>query len=298
MRLNYIKLIESKIKRYRTLHTNKVTSRVLDGSYISLYKGRSMNFAELREYVLGDDIRDIDFKASARNTSDKLLVKQYIAEKKHNIMLCLDTNKRMCANTEKGEEKREIALVLAGALAYLVSKNGDYVGAIYEGENIVKHHAFKTGDINIETILEGYIKETTMDNNSTIRKSVEYILQNFRRKMIILIVTDIEGIRELDESLLKQLKANNDVLLIAIEDSTSFGENMYNVVEKEYLPDFITSDKRLAKLQIEKKQQIYNEVDLKLKRCKIPYSLIDNGNEIDTKIIELLNKHKNEKRKF
>lgn len=298
MKLKYIMLIESKLKKYRTIHTNKLTSRVLDGSYVSVHKGRSMNFSELREYVAGDDIRDIDFKASARNTSKKLLVKQYIADKKHNIMLCMDTNKRMLADTGDGEEKREVALVSAGALAYLVSKNGDYVSATYGTQNSIKHYPFKSGNINIETILEGYYKEVTMDNESTIIKDIEYILQNFRKKMIILIVTDIEGIRQMDERLLKQLKANNDVLMIVIEDANAVGENVYSVANERYLPDFITSDKKLEKLQIKKKKQIYKECDMKLKKCKIPYSLINNSNEIDTKIIELLNKNKNEKRSF
>lgn len=76
------------MKGYKTIYTTKATSRIIDGSYNSIYKGRSMNFDELREYVVGDDIKDMDWKASAR--SQKLLVRQYIAEKKHNIMLVMD----------------------------------------------------------------------------------------------------------------------------------------------------------------------------------------------------------------
>ena len=72
MRLNYIMKIESQLKRYRTISTNRLTSRILDGSYVSMYKGRSMNFDELREYEQGDDIRDIDFKASASFVSGQL----------------------------------------------------------------------------------------------------------------------------------------------------------------------------------------------------------------------------------
>ena len=52
MRLNYIMKIESQLKRYRTISTNRLTSRILDGSYVSMYKGRSMNFDELREFSL------------------------------------------------------------------------------------------------------------------------------------------------------------------------------------------------------------------------------------------------------
>lgn len=83
MRMNYIAKIQSNLKGNRVIQTKKATSRLLDGSYYSIYKGRSMNFDELREYVAGDEVKDIDWKASSR--SQKLLVRQYIAEK--NIIL-------------------------------------------------------------------------------------------------------------------------------------------------------------------------------------------------------------------
>ena len=78
MRMNYISKVQSNLKGNTNIQTNRATSRILDGSYHSIYKGRSMNFDELREYVAGDDIKDMDWKASAR--SQKLLVRQYIAE--------------------------------------------------------------------------------------------------------------------------------------------------------------------------------------------------------------------------
>ena len=105
------------------------TSRIIDGSYNSIYKGRSMNFDELREYVVGDDIKDMDWKASAR--SQKLLVRQYIAEKKHNIMLVMDAGKRMLGYANDVQEKSDVALMAAGTLAYMVCDNGDYVSATY-----------------------------------------------------------------------------------------------------------------------------------------------------------------------
>ena len=125
MNLDYVSKIKFGLKRYKTIATDKATSRVLDGSYNSIYKGRSMNFDELREYVPGDDIKDIDWKATSR--SQKVLIRQYIAEKKHNIMLVMDANRRMLAETKTGENKGEVALMAGGTLGYMVTDNGDYV---------------------------------------------------------------------------------------------------------------------------------------------------------------------------
>ena len=76
MNLDYVSKIKFGLKRYKTIATDKATSRVLDGSYNSIYKGRSMNFDELREYVPGDDIKDIDWKlhqGARRSLSDSTL---------------------------------------------------------------------------------------------------------------------------------------------------------------------------------------------------------------------------------
>lgn len=221
MKMKYISQIASNLKRYKTIRTNRVTSQILDGSYRSLYKGRSMNFDELREYVPGDDIKDIDWKASARN-HPKLLVKQYIAEKKHNIMLVLDTNKRMLANASDTEEKRQVALLGAGTLAYLINQNGDYTGAIIPTEQSLKLFPFKTGLFNIENILEYYNKNVTMTNQSSINTALDYIVRNFRRNMILIVVTDLQGIRDIPETTLKRLMVMNDVLMLNVSDAAIF----------------------------------------------------------------------------
>lgn len=294
MRMKYITQIQANLKRYKTISTNRATSRILDGSYHSVYKGKSMNFDELREYVVGDDRKDIDWKASAR--SQKMLVKQYIAEKKHNIMMVMDTNRRMLADTKELESKYEVALMSAGTLACLVSQNGDYVGAIYSTEQSVKHFPFKTGLMNIENILEHYHKSVTMQNKSDMDKTLDYIIRNFRRKMILVIVTDMEGIREISETTFKRLLIQHDILLIRISDADMTGKKVYNMNEEKYLPEFFTSNKKLAKLQEKKWKERYKECIEKLRHFGIAMSTIDHRKDIDTKLMELLHKHKYEKR--
>ena len=74
MKLKYVNKIKANIKVY----ANNKSSNILDGTYKSVYKGKSMNFEHLREYVINDDVKDIDWKSSAR--SGTLLVKQFISE--------------------------------------------------------------------------------------------------------------------------------------------------------------------------------------------------------------------------
>lgn len=289
MRMKYISQIQASLKRYRTIPTKKVTSRILDGSYRSVYKGKSMNFDELREYVVGDDRKDIDWKASAR--SQKMLVKQYIAEKKHNIMLVMDTNRRMLADTKELEPKWETALLSAGTLAYLVNQNGDYVSAIYSTEHSMEHFPFKMGLMNIENILEHYQKNVTMKNRSNIEKTLDYILRNFRRRMILIVVTDLEGIRGISETTLKRIITLHDILVMHINDAEATGEMVYNMEKERYLPEFFTRNKKLAKLQKERQETVYKECEDKLKRFGIAVTTVGHKQEIDTKLTSLLHRH-------
>ena len=290
MRLEYISRIKDGLKRYKTISTKKTTSRVLDGSYNSIYKGRSMNFDELREYVPGDDVKDIDWKATSR--SQKVLIRQYIAEKKHNLMLVMDTNRRMLADTSEGEEKKEVALIGGGSLAYMVTSNGDYVSAIYSDGEKMCRFPFRMGFLNLETILSGYNKAVNLKNNSNIDQSLEYIIRNIRRRMIVVIVTDMEGISKVSESLLRQLILVHDVLLINVSDADVFGKNVYGIEQSDYLPAYITRSKKLRKLQQEEKRRVLAECDNKLKRNGIAMTTIRSSNNVERGIIELLEKHK------
>ena len=290
MRLEYISRIKDGLKRYKTISTKKTTSRVLDGSYNSIYKGRSMNFDELREYVPGDDVKDIDWKATSR--SQKVLIRQYIAEKKHNIMLVMDTNRRMLADTSEGEEKREVALIGGGSLAYMVTSNGDYVSAIYSDGEKMCRFPFRMGFLNLETILSGYNKAVNLKNNSNIDQSLEYIIRNIRRRMIVVIVTDMEGISKVSESLLRQLILVHDVLLINVSDADVFGKNVYGIEQSDYLPAYITRSKKLRKLQQDEKRRVLAECDNKLKRNGIAMTTIRSSSHVERGIIELLEKHK------
>ena len=206
-----------------------------------------MNFDELREYVPGDDIKDIDWKATSR--SQKVLIRQYIAEKKHNVMLVLDANRRMLAETKTGEDKGEVALMAGGTLAYMVTDNGDYVSGLYYHDEKMERSPFKTGFLNLEFLLEGYAKCLTPTNKSDLNGILSYIMHNIKRRMIVVMVTDTEGVLTLKDNLLGQITVVHDVLLIRVSDSDIFGKKVYNVESRGYMPPFISQSRSLQRKQ-------------------------------------------------
>ena len=290
MNLDYVSKIKFGLKRYKTIATDKATSRVLDGSYNSIYKGRSMNFDELREYVPGDDIKDIDWKATSR--SQKVLIRQYIAEKKHNVMLVLDANRRMLAETKTGEDKGEVALMAGGTLAYMVTDNGDYVSGLYYHDEKMERSPFKTGFLNLEFLLEGYAKCLTPTNKSDLNGILSYIMHNIKRRMIVVMVTDTEGVLTLKDNLLGQITVVHDVLLIRVSDSDIFGKKVYNVESRGYMPPFISQSRSLQSKQKKIQEDMEKQAIKKLNRYGIPWVEVDTAERVDGKIAELLEKNK------
>ena len=280
----------TKIKANISIYSNKKTINILDGSYKSIYKGRSMNFEDLREYVIGDNVKDIDWKASAR--SKNLLVRQYIAEKKHNIMLVMDTGKKMLADTKLNESKSNVALMSAGTIAYLANKNGDYVGSLYGKDNKITYFPFKSDLNNIERILTNYNKDIQTSSESSVQQSLDYISRYIKKKMIIFVITDIDGIQNISERTLKNLSSMHDILFVNITDADITNNMAFDIENESYIPKLIFSNKKLRKLEQELKEQIYHNWEKKLKRLVIVMVSLCSNIEIPGKVIELLEKHR------
>ncbi|SBN59154.1 PF01882 family protein [Propionibacterium freudenreichii] len=83
----------TRIKTSLTIPAQRRVAGLLDGAYASIHAGRSLDFADLRAYVPGDDVKDIDWNATAR--SDEVLVKRYVGDRKHTIMVVVDTGREM-----------------------------------------------------------------------------------------------------------------------------------------------------------------------------------------------------------
>lgn len=285
MNMKYI----TKIKANLSIYTKKKTSNILEGTYNSIYKGKSMNFEDLREYVIGDNVKDIDWKASAR--SNKILIKQFMAEKKHNILFILDSGKKMLADTRELDSKKEVALMAVGTICYLIDKNGDSISAIHKGKDNIKLFPFKTGLYNIEKILNSYDKEIGIENN--LEELINYVLKFIRRRMIIFVVTDIDGMSNISEETLRKLSLLHDVMFINISDALMTGDNVFDIDQDDYIPDYILEDEKLKNLELEIKTKIYDETKEKFKKYKIISTTINKQKDIVNDVFKLLERRKN-----
>ena len=286
MKLNYI----NKIKANISIHSNKRSTNILEGTYKSVFRGKSMNFENLREYTIDDDVKDIDWKSSARNRIP--LVKQFIAERKHNILIIIDTGLKMLADTDKHESKKELALFSAGTIGYLAIKNNDYVGMLFKDQKI-EFKPFKYNLYNLEQYLCDY-EANKQEEDIEIEELIEFTAKNIPKKKIVFIVTDIAGMNSIKTPTLKKLKYNSDISIININDNYMTGEDVFDIKDKNYIPSLFLKDKRLFETEKKIKEKLLQDNIDRFKNLNIKTTSISTLEELDEKIIKLLEEKKYE----
>lgn len=285
MKLNYV----NKIKANIDIYSNKKTNNILDGTYKSIYRGKSMNFENLREYVINDEIKDIDWKASAKTNT--LYVKQFIAEKKHNILFIIDNDIKMTADTDQHESKKNIALYTAGTIGYIAIKNNDYIGILYKDSKKINYKPFKNNLYNLENYLCEFDKSTN-SNNIDPNQLLEYAYKNISKRMIIVLITDIKGIDLIKDNILKKIKTKHDLLIVNIADNYMTGNNVFDISNNKYITNFLLKDKKLNQVEKQIREEIMNNNKDKLQKNNICITTISSLKEINFKTIRLLEEHK------
>ena len=278
-----------KIKRNISIQASKKSTNLLEGLYKSVFQGKSMDFDDLRDYVIGDNNKDIDWKSSIRHGS--LLVRRYCAYRRHNFVFIIDSGKKFTGLTTTLENKSDVSLYTFGTLAYLINKNDDDLTKVYNKNSTLTSTPFKTGALNIETSMNDIEQNIHLDNNHDINEMLEYPLKHFKRKMIYIVISDLDGANNITEKVLKKVTASHDLLFINISDASIYGDNLFDINENKNIPLFISKNKKLKEIEENIKKETYDSCVKKFKKYKISTVTISSKNEIVNNLIDLLERH-------
>ena len=144
---------------------------------------------------------------------------------------------------------------------------------------------------NIEKILNSYEKEIDAENN--LENLINYVLKFIRRRMIIFVVTDIEGMSNISEGTLRKLSLLHDVMFVNVSDALMTGYNAFDVDQDSYIPDYILEDEKLKEIELEIKTKIYEETKEKFRKYKIVTTTINKQKDIVNDVLKLLERRKN-----
>jgi uncharacterized protein (DUF58 family) len=175
-----------KVRRIE-IKTRGIVDQIFSGEYHSVFKGRGMEFAEVREYQYGDDIRSIDWNVSARFNHP--FVKIFEEERELTVMLLVDFSKSSQYGT-KTALKNEIAVEICACLAFSAIKNNDKVGAILFTDEIEKFIPPKKGKSHILRILRELLYFEPKGTKTSIRTGLEYLNRVIKKKSITFLVSD------------------------------------------------------------------------------------------------------------
>lgn len=290
-----------KVRKKMDIHSMHRVRNVLTGNYGSVFKGRSMDFDDLREYSYGDDIKDIDWKATARSRS--VMIRRYIAVRKHNILIVADNGNSMAALAPSGEPKGEVATFCAGVMAYIAQHHGDLVGMVYGNHGGNTRYAMKEDTAYLENFLGRYAHSIKLDSpGSDINSLLTYIMKGYRERLFIVVITDPDSAETIDSEIIRKLNARHEQMFIMVEDSPMTNEilrdkDVRDVEGKVRLPQFYRKDKKLAKAEKNYREAQKVKIKKALRHFRIASTFIDSSDHAISAIVKMLEEQKHARRK-
>lgn len=280
--LDYLGRIRGRIH----LATKRKTSNVLSGGFTSLFLGPSLDFNDLKEYTFGDNVKDIDWRASSR--AGKTLVRRYVAERKHNILFIGDCGSKMKGDTSKGQQKSDLALMVFGTFAYLADRQGADFSLAYSTPKGVRLGIFRSGTDHLEEQLYDYRDYIEEEPKQNLEELSDILTDRVSRRKITVYITDMSGLAAMDERVLRKITYRDDVKVICIDDAYLAGSGTYDIDSGFYPDDFFLADRRFAEAEREERKARMNEIEKRFSRYRVGLVTISGENEIVDALMALL----------
>ncbi len=198
--------------RHIEIQTRRLLRGTLIGDYSSAQKGSGLEFDQLREYQVGDDVRFIDWNASAR--SDKILVKQYIEERNRTVMILVDCSASMLYGSSE-HLKSQICAQIASVFALVADYGKDTVGAILFADTVKAVVPPKRGRQHVHAIMETLFLAVPSGTTS-LQSALERLMSLQKKDAIIVIVSDFFG--QGYEKTLKVVARHHEVIAVKCTD--------------------------------------------------------------------------------
>jgi len=177
------------LKKVRKIEikTRGLSNNIFAGEYHSAFKGRGMTFSEVREYQYGDDIRNIDWNVTARQSHP--FIKIYEEERELTVMLLIDVSASGDFGTIS-KFKREQITEIAAVLAFSAMQNNDKIGVIFFSDKIEKFIPPKKGKKHILRIIRELIDFKPESNNTDISQALRYLTNSIKKRCTSFLISD------------------------------------------------------------------------------------------------------------
>ncbi|MFN4007444.1 MAG: DUF58 domain-containing protein [Chitinophagaceae bacterium] len=207
-----VEALWEKVKRLE-ITSRKLTNHLFTGAYHTAFKGRGMNFKEVRDYTAGDDIRFIDWNTSARH--GHTFTKTFEEERELNIFLLLDVSASTLFGTQH-INKQQLAIEIAAAVAFSAIKNNDNIGTILFSEKVEKYIPPRSGRQHVLYLLREMLVHQPHAANTNIVDAIRYLNGVSKHKSIVFIISDFADAGY--EQVLQTAARRHDIIGIQLYD--------------------------------------------------------------------------------
>ncbi len=199
--------------RYIEIYTSKAVNDVLAGEYESVFKGRGMEFDEVREYTPGDEIRTIDWNVTARMGHP--YVKRFVEERELTVMFLVDLS-ASGAFGSVDKTKNEVAAELCALLSFSAVKNNDKVGLIVFTDRTELFVPPKKGLSHVLRLIRDLLNFKPKEVQTNISEGLDYLGRVTHKRCVVFLVSDFQS--EGFERPLRILSKRHDLIALSITD--------------------------------------------------------------------------------
>lgn len=203
-----------KIRRIE-IRTKHLVEDLFAGSYLSVFKGRGIEFDEVRPYQPGDDVRSVDWNVTAR--TGELYVKRFVEERELTMLIVMDASASQDFGTV-GEFKREAAAEMAALLAFAANSNNDKVGLLIFTDRIEKFIPPRKGRKHILRIVRELLTFEPRGRGTDLKLALDYVNQMMKRRGIVLVLSDFQTEPETFRKALNVAASRHDVIAVDLRD--------------------------------------------------------------------------------
>lgn len=211
------KELSAKVKQIE-IKTRVLVNQVFSGEYHSVFKGRGMEFSEVREYQFGDDIRSIDWNVTARFGHP--FVKIFEEERELTVILLVDLSGSQNFGSES-QTKQQIAAEISALLAFSALKNNDKVGMILFTDKVERFIPPAKTKSHVLRIISDLLKFTPSGKGTSLKAALEYMNKAIKKKSIVFLISDFQD--EGYEKILRIVGKKHDLVGIVLSDKREAG---------------------------------------------------------------------------
>ncbi len=195
------------------IRTRRLVDQSLAGSYHSVFRGRGMEFAEVREYQPGDDVRSIDWNVTAR--MQRPFVKKFTEERELTVVVAVDTSGSGKFGTARST-KIELATEVSALLAFSAIRNKDRVGLLLFTDRIETYVPPRKGREHALRVLRDLIASEPVGKGTDIAGAMTYLRNVVPKRAVVFLVSDFQDSRY--DKVLRTVARKHDVVAILVSD--------------------------------------------------------------------------------